>query len=182
MQLKVQKLPDGDGWRDMVRVPHKFRKDATGEHIARGHVVRIHANGQCGYVVVRGYDYKANEPHDGLIFVDSTWRGKLKLEVDESYEVTLERVDMARERSSHSDTGADQLDFVLSRNTRALTCHSSVCRLDQNATQASIQWIFGGSKPCWTSSIGGWPSLSVIQSCGCPVLVPAFCAGTGRGI
>jgi hypothetical protein len=92
MQLKVQKLPDGDGWRDMVRVPHKFRKDATGEHIARGHVVRIHANGQCGYVVVRGYDYKANEPHDGLIFVDSTWRGKLKLEVDESYEVTLERV------------------------------------------------------------------------------------------
>jgi hypothetical protein len=90
MQLKVQKLPDGDGWRDMVRIPHKFRKDDAGEHIARGHVVRIRANGKCGYVVVRGYDYKPNEPHDGLIFVDSTWRGKLKLDPDKTYEITIE--------------------------------------------------------------------------------------------
>jgi hypothetical protein len=92
MQLKVQKLPDADGWRDMVRVPHEFRRDARGEPIARGRVVRIRANGRCGYVVVRGYDYKPNEPNEGLIFVDPTWRGKLKLDVDKTYDITLERV------------------------------------------------------------------------------------------
>jgi hypothetical protein len=75
----------------MVRIPHKFRKDQTGEHIARGHVIRIRANGKSGYVVVRGYDYKPNEPHEGLIFVDSTWRGKLALDPDSTYEITIER-------------------------------------------------------------------------------------------
>ena len=92
MQLRVLELPDVDGWRDMVRVPHKFRKDETGGHIARGHVVRITANKKSGYVVVRGYDYKPNESRDGIIFVDSTWRGKLKLDVDKTYEITFQTV------------------------------------------------------------------------------------------
>lgn len=83
MELQVKKLPDEDGFRDMVRVPHKFRKDTNGKHISRGQVCRISANGKSGYIVVRGYDYKKGEPHDPVIFVDSTWRGKLSLKKEE---------------------------------------------------------------------------------------------------
>jgi len=90
MKLNVKRLPDDDAWRDMVRIPHQHRLNLKGDHISRGCVCKITANGKSGYVVVRGYEYKDGEKGQPLIFIDSTWRGELNVKPDVEYEFTLE--------------------------------------------------------------------------------------------
>lgn len=92
MELTVKRLSDEDGWRDMVRIPHEFRKDINNDHISRGRVVRITVNDKSGYVVVRGYEPKQDEMHTGVILIDLTWRGKLKVKADKNYDFKLEKV------------------------------------------------------------------------------------------
>jgi hypothetical protein len=84
MNLTVQDIPRGDTWKDVVRIPHAYRKNSEGDGVPRGAICKLTANGKSKMVSVRGSSSK--EP---VIQMDSKLRHKLHLNVGDSYDIVL---------------------------------------------------------------------------------------------
>jgi hypothetical protein len=53
-ELTVRKLESEDTWKDMVQIPADSREDIQGNHISRGTICKIAANGHSRLVIVHG--------------------------------------------------------------------------------------------------------------------------------
>jgi hypothetical protein len=71
----------------MARIPKKFRKTESGEHVARNAICKLTVGGKTKLLALRGCRDK--EPK---ILLDSSTRSELGLEVEQSYEVSIQKV------------------------------------------------------------------------------------------
>jgi hypothetical protein len=85
--LTVHELPAEDCWRDMARIPRKYRKTESGQHVARNTICKVTVGGKTKLLALRGCRDK--EPK---ILLDSSTRLELGLEVEQSYEVSIHKV------------------------------------------------------------------------------------------
>jgi hypothetical protein len=86
-KLTVHELPVEDCWRDMARIQKHYRKDETGDHIARNTICEITINGHTKLLALRGNRDK--QPH---ILLDSTTRHELDVESGCTYDVEIHKV------------------------------------------------------------------------------------------
>lgn len=87
-QLKVQELAHEDRWKDMARVPHRFRIDVNGNHIRRGTICKVGIGDKETLLAVRG------SPRRGIpeILLDSPTRRELGVKRGLTYAVELRPV------------------------------------------------------------------------------------------
>jgi hypothetical protein len=87
MLLRVERLPAEDAWKDIVRIPRAYRKDAKGRRIPRGTICRISLGKISRWVVVHGLDSK-----DPVIAMDTNVKLGLSVYQDEQHSFTIERI------------------------------------------------------------------------------------------
>ena len=86
-QLKVDHLPPQDRWKDMARVPHRFRIDRNGNKIHRATICKVAIGDKSTLLVSRGC------PEDeAIIQMDSPTRDDLGVKVGDIREVELHPV------------------------------------------------------------------------------------------
>ena len=86
--LTVHEMPVQDSWKDMVRIPHKYRVDPEGRGIRRGTICRVSIGGKHKLLTVRGC--RATDPR---ILLDSPTRIALgKLQAGTLHDVELRPV------------------------------------------------------------------------------------------
>jgi hypothetical protein len=90
MRLEVHELSHEDVWKDIVRIPHAFRRDVNEKPIRRGEIVRLTVNGKHKFVVVLGCPKKGA----AIILVDSKLRTDLKLKTGMPYTFDLRRASL----------------------------------------------------------------------------------------
>lgn len=83
--LMVRELQSDSVWKDVVRIPHAFRKDANNQHIVRGAVCKLSVGGRHKFVVVHGSPLK----EQAVILIDSKLRTDLKLKKGVAYQFSL---------------------------------------------------------------------------------------------
>ena len=84
MRLTVHELPVADAWKDMVRVPRKYRKDSRGKPIHRNKVCKITVGSVSKLLAVRGCDEQ-----DARILMDSPTRHDLGVKVGDDCDVEV---------------------------------------------------------------------------------------------
>jgi hypothetical protein len=85
-RLKVKSASAEDAWKDIVRIPNKYRRDLEKKHISRGKVCCITAEKRSRWVIVHGLDTP-----DAVIRMDLNVRLALKLKNEEEYDFTLKK-------------------------------------------------------------------------------------------
>lgn len=87
MNLRVEKLPAEDAWKDIVRIPEVLRKDCTGKHVKRGSICRIIVDDKSKWVIVHGL-----RSDDRVIQMDLNVRIALGVEKEAHYDVEIEQL------------------------------------------------------------------------------------------
>ena len=87
--LKVESLPSGDTWKDIVRIKNEYRTDVNGHHVRRGTICRITADGRSKWVVVHG-----RETEDDAIQMDLNVRIALKVKKGKRYDFAIEKLSL----------------------------------------------------------------------------------------
>lgn len=85
--LTVHELRVADAWKDMARIPHAYRKDASGKNIRRNKICDVTIGGKHKLLAIRGCSEK-----DARILLDSPTRLELAVRVGDSCEVDLNPV------------------------------------------------------------------------------------------
>src|SRR5579859_7568133 len=86
-QLRVEHLPPEDRWKDMARIPHRFRIDVNGKSIHRATICKVTIGKNNTLLVIRGC------PEDeAIIQLDSPTRSDLKVKPGEVWDVELRSV------------------------------------------------------------------------------------------
>jgi len=86
-KLTVHEMPVEDSWRDIARVPKKYRRDARGKLIPRAKICDVTIGGKHKLLAVRGCP-----EDDARILLDSRTRADLGVKLGSSYEVQLRPV------------------------------------------------------------------------------------------
>lgn len=88
MKLRVHQAAMEDVYRDIVRIPEKYRLDAHGLVVLEGAVCKISTSGKSTYCIARG---KPNslEP---VIFIDERTRNLLGVRLGEDVDLSIKRV------------------------------------------------------------------------------------------
>ena len=113
-RLTVHELRVADAWKDMARIPHAYRKDASGKNIRRNKICDVTIGDKHKLLAIRGCSEK-----DARIQLDSHTRLELGVRDGDSCEVELRPRPMDRLlamgmeciRSSLSRTGSDKPDL-----------------------------------------------------------------------
>ncbi|HXM60185.1 MAG TPA: hypothetical protein VN950_04960 [Terriglobales bacterium] len=87
-KLTVHELPTEDCWRDMARIPQKFRKTGTGQHVDKHAICKVTIGIKTKLLALRG----CRDLDDPRIHLDATTRTDLDVKVGQSYEVTIHPV------------------------------------------------------------------------------------------
>lgn len=91
MKLNVEKLSGEDAWKDIIRIPHAFRKDIKGKHVERGTICRLVVGANSKWAIVHGLD--SDEP---VIKMDLNMRIALEVKKGVAYDFTLQRLGWLR--------------------------------------------------------------------------------------
>lgn len=94
MELVVHRLCRAEVYRDLARIPQRYRIDRNGHAIEEGQVRRIRVALKTAYVILRG-DTASTEP---TIRLDDKVREKLGIHLGQKYDVVIERVCFAELR------------------------------------------------------------------------------------
>jgi hypothetical protein len=84
-KLKVRMADKEDTYKDLARIPEKYRRDSSQLLIPEGRICKVTIAGRSRLLSLRGRLHE----NEALIFMDASARDDLKLEVGSEYEVAL---------------------------------------------------------------------------------------------
>lgn len=83
-KLTVHKIALADAWKDVARIPRKYRKDVSGRSIRRAEICDVTIGDKHRLLAIHGCPIK-----DARILLDSPTRIYFDVEIGSSYEVKL---------------------------------------------------------------------------------------------
>lgn len=88
INLLIKKAPKEDVYKDIIRIPEKFRLDSTGKLVPEGSVCRIFVGKKDVYALMRGTDKETGQ----IAYIDERQRNMLKIKPGKTVDITIKKV------------------------------------------------------------------------------------------